>query len=65
MNVKREAEKKHMVHWQACPNYKKLYGDGGELNLVSYYLKYLIVQAKAKKKIGPKNPSFPSGTNYL
>jgi hypothetical protein len=38
--VKRETEKKHMVHWQACPNYKTLYGDGGELNLVSYHLKY-------------------------
>lgn len=33
VNVKRETEKKHMVHWQACPNYKTLYGEGGELNL--------------------------------
>ena len=59
MNVKRETEKKHMVHWQACPNYKTLYGDGGELNLVSHHLKYFYSSGKRRKKnwIGPKNPS--------
>ena len=35
LRLKKESESRHCIHWQGCPNYKGLYGEGGELNVVS------------------------------
>ena len=36
LRLKKESESRHCIHWQGCPNYKGLYGEGGELNVVSF-----------------------------
>ena len=46
LGLTKEQAAKHCVHWQACPNFSSLYGDGGELNVVTCLA---LLEKEAKK----------------